>query len=624
MFNRQNAPSSSFRARLGPFRDASLPFLTRIFRGNRLRRAIAGSLVLGALSMLIGAWLSLGVGEFEQDMRRVLDLEQSSWERERTQFAVTVNDEVLHKQLSAERDALLAGRPLTTRYSRVFDERERAYATLYTALTMGAPAEFAGLEAEVEALLQEHPPASSSAQDAQLQYGEESRDWQFDWYSPVERTRLQSIVEQRLVPKVVSYSSPLGLGDAVRLTGAVAGGIVVLLMLIVAPLASGAGLAQEVHENTLAPVLGTRLRAVDIVTGFTASGVGMAALLATPSFVVMVLAGVFAGHVENLVPFLLLLPAATLFFVLFTQLAGLGLGRRWSSGIVATLLTSALCLLMMFSIGIGMQLNSEMVGLIALMPHVGLVHGLRELFVPHGQLSAAGSQHATIITAVVVVGLSVLAYIMSRALTRRIEGRTQASITRTEGLLASAMSMVLALAVVPEFDANDAVPAYFVSLGLLAFAWQVILAGRVPVGDGPSTLRTLPLRGIMLEFAAFVGLHAGLLLLVFGPGAVPWVPMGAFHLAWSLLVLALLAVRLVALPNSILGSLFAVLCYGAICFEMVCAGVFVQEASRGHFDPHPFVLFDVSAVLGVMQLFLTVAIPLALVRMLRKGSASVV
>ncbi len=618
------APTSSTRARLDQFRDASLPFVTRMFRGNRLRRYLAVSLVLGLLSVLIGAWLSFGAGGFEQDMRRELDLEQSSWERERAEFTVTVHDGYMYEQLTAERDRILVAGASLSDYSMLADERERAYATLYTALTMGAPAQYAGLEADIRTLLETHPPTRYDIDNAQWQYGQEARDWQFDWYAPAERLRLQAIVDQELVPEVVFYTSPLSFADGVRLTGAVAGGFVVLLMLIVAPLASGATVAQEVHENTLQPVLGTRLRPVDIVTGFTAAGVGLAGVLAAPSFLVMLLAGVFAGHIANLVPFLLLLPAASLFLVLFTQLVGFGLGRRWSSGIVATLLTGALCMLMLFSVGIGMNLEDDMVGLIAMMPPVGLVHGLRELFVPHMRLSAAETQHALVIISVSVVGLSVLAYVMSRALTRRIEGRTQASITRLEGLLAAAVSMVLALAVVPEFDANDAVPAYFVSLGLVAFAWQLILAGRVPVGDGPSTLRTLPLRGIMLEFAAFVGMHAGLLILVFGPSAVPVAPMGAFHLLWALVVLALLAVRLVALPTNILGSLFAMVCYGAICFEMVCAGVTAATASDSGFSPHPFVLFEASAVLGVAQLVLTVVIPLALVRALRKGSAGVV
>ncbi|MBV1858861.1 MAG: energy-coupling factor transporter transmembrane protein EcfT, partial [Nannocystaceae bacterium] len=402
------SPLSSFRARLYEFRDASLPFVTRIFRGNRLRRYMAVSVVLGLLSVLVGAWLSLGTGDFEQDMRRELDLEQSSWERERAEFAVTVRDDYMYEQLTAQRERLLTRGTTLPEYSTLAAERDQAYSTLYTALTTGAPAQYADLEADILTLLEAHPSSRYAIDDAQWHYGQEARDWQFDWYAPVERQRIQAILDQQLVPNVVLYTSPLSLADGVRLTGAVAGGFVVLLMLIVAPLASGATVAQEVHEDTLQPVLGTRLRAVDIVTGFTASGVGLAAVLAAPSFLVMMLAGVLAGHVANLVPFLLLLPAASVFLVLFTQLVGLGLGRRLSSGIVATLLTGALCTLMLFSVAIGMNLEDDMVGLIAMMPPVGLVHGLRELFVPHMRLSDAETQRALVVISVAVVGLSVL------------------------------------------------------------------------------------------------------------------------------------------------------------------------------------------------------------------------
>ena len=82
--------------------------------------------------------------------------------------------------------------------------------------------------------------------------------------------------------------------------------------------------------------------------------------------------------------------------------------------------------------------------------------------------------------------------------------------------------------------------------------------------------------------------------------------------------------RLVALPTNILGSLFAMLCFGSICFEMVCAGA--SAASNHGFGGQqpPFVLFEASPVLGVLQLVLTVAIPVVLVRALRKGSAGLV
>ena len=616
---------SILHRRLQQLRDACLPFVARTFRGNRLRRYTAGSLFLGALSVLLGIWLSFGTGEFERDIRHGLDLEDSRWDRDRIAFEVTVYDAHDYAMLSRQLERFDRG----GEHTQVGYERQQAYSTLYTALSVEAPRPYADLQRQARALLEANPPAPregvplpETGWDPQWYYTQDARDYKFDWYVAQERTRLQAIIDHDLMPEVVLYRSPLTFAGAVRLTGAVAGGIVVLLMLIVAPLSAGATLAQEVHENTLQPVLGTRLRPVDIVTGLTASGVALAALLAAPCVLVLVLTGLFAGHQAHLLLFLLLLPAASLFSVLLTTLVGFGLGKRWSSGIVATVLTATLCIAMLFSIGFGMGLDNDMVGVIAVLPPVGLVHGLRELFVPGTRLNARELAEAVEISAMAAVGFSVLAFVIGRALTRRVEGRTQASLTRREGFLAASVSLMLALAVVPDFESRHAVPAYFVSLGLAAMAWMLILAGRVPVGDGPAKLRTIPLRAIMLELGGYVAIHTVVLVAIFGLDHVPWAPQAAFHLAWALAVTGLVAVRMVALPTNIVGSLFILLSLGAVCFEMVSAGVFADAANRwGPSAPHPIVLFEASPVLGVLQVVLTVAIPVLLVRALRKGSA---
>jgi hypothetical protein len=553
-----------------------------------------------------------------------MDLEQSRWDQDRIAFQITAHDvyhlESLNYELKRFNDTGLADE-----YSQIGSERERAYSTLYTALSVDAPQQYAGLQAKAQALLDAHPP--TRVDDPQWYYSQDARDWQFNWLQESERTRLQSIIDRELTPKVVLYASPLSFMDGIRVTGAVAGGLVVLLMLVVAPLSSGATLAQEVHENTLQPVLGTRLRPVDIISGLTVSGLALGGLLAAPSLLVMLVAGAVAGNQIQLLPFLLLLPAASLFTVLLTELVGFGLGKRWSSGIVATVLTAGLCMAMLFSIGFGMNLDDEMIGFVAMMPPVGLVHGLRELFVPGTRLNAYEVVEAMRVSSLAVVGFGALAVVMGRALTRRIEGRTQASLTRAEGFVAAALTLMLALVVVPDFKDSNAVPAYFVSLGLVALPWMLILGGRVPVGDGPSKLRTLPLRSIMLELLGYVAIHTTVLVAIFGVEHVPWTAMGAFHLVWALAVMGLVAVRMVALPTNIVGSLFVMLSIAAVCFEFVSAGIFAASAEHSMYSPSvpaPFVLFEASVVLGIMQLLLTVVIPVALVRALRKGSAGLV
>ncbi len=622
-----NPPRTTIKDLLLQLRESSLPFVARTFRGNRLRRYATGSVLLGVLSVLVGLWLSFGTGEFEQDMRRVMDLEQNSWDQDRVTFRITAHDIYHLESLSQELKRLEAtGQP--DEYSQIGSERERAYSTLYTALSVEPPPEYRDLEAQARALLRAHPPArTATGEDAQWHYSQDVRDWQFNWLQEPERARLQAIIDRELKPEVVLYESPLRFADGIRVTGAVAGGLVVLLMLVVAPLSSGATLAQEVHENTLQPVLGTRLRPIDIICGLTMSGLALGGLLAAPSLLVMLAAGLVAGSQAQLLAFLLLLPAASLFTVLLTQLVGFGLGKRWSSGIVATVLTAALCMAMLFSIGFGMNLDDEMIGFVAMMPPVGLVHALREVFVPGVRLNAAEVAEAMQVSGLAVVGFGALAVIMGRALTRRIEGRTQASLTRIEGFVAAGLTLMLALVVVPDFKDSNAVQAYFVSLGLVALPWMLILGGRVPVGDGPSKLRTIPLRSIMVELLGYVAIHTTVLVTIFGVDHIPWTAMGGFHLAWALAVMGLVAVRMVAIPTNIVGSLFVMLSLGAVCFEFVSAGIFAAAADHSMYSPSvsaPFVLFEASAVLGILQLLLTVVIPVALVRALRKGSAGLV
>lgn len=619
-----NAPRTTIKDLLLQLRDASLPFVARTFRGNRFRRYAAGSVLLGFLSVLVGMWLSFGTGEFEQDMRRAMDLEKNRWDQDRVTFRITAHD-VYHLESLSYELKRLEETGLADEYSQIGSERERAYSTLYTALSVESPRGYRDLEARARALLEAHPPTRTD--DPQWHYSQDARDWQFNWLQESERARLQAIIDRELTPEVVLYESPLSFTDGIRVTGAVAGGLVVLLMLIVAPLSSGATLAQEVHENTLQPVLGTRLRPVDIISGLTMSGLALGGLLAAPSLLVMLAAGLVAGSQVQLLPFLLLLPAASLFSVLLTQLVGFGLGKRWSSGIVATVLTAGLCMAMLFSIGFGMNLDDEMIGLVAMMPPVGLVHALREVFVPGVRLNAAEVAEAMQVSGLAVIGFGALAVIMGRALTRRIEGRTQASLTRIEGFVAAGLTLMLALVVVPDFKDSNAVPAYFVSLGLVALPWMLILGGRVPVGDGPSKLRTIPLRTIMLELVGYVAIHTTVLVAIFGVDHIPWTAMGAFHLVWALAVMGLVAVRMVAIPTNIVGSLFVMLSLGAVCFEFVSAGIFAAAAEHSMYSPSvpaPFVLFEASAVLGLMQLALTVVIPVALVRTLRKGSAGLV
>src|SRR5690606_18835360 len=87
-----------------------LPFVTRSLRGGRGKRYLILSLVLASLTGIIGLWLSLGAGRFEQEMRTEFKLEQHEYERERDEFTVYVHD--LWELRSVERElARLGGTP---------------------------------------------------------------------------------------------------------------------------------------------------------------------------------------------------------------------------------------------------------------------------------------------------------------------------------------------------------------------------------------------------------------------------------------------------------------------------------------------------------------------------------
>ncbi len=608
--------------RLQQFKDACLPFVTRTFRGVRLRRYVALSLLLGALSIVMGLWLSFGRGHFEQDVRRGLDLEQASWQLDRAGFNITAHDEWSYQEMKLARAQAVRDGQRSGRSDWLGSEVDQAYTTLYTALSQTPPRGQAGLVAEIEALLDRYPP---QALHPEIEGVTERQDYDFNWYSPQSRQRLRAIVDADLLPTITYYTSPLTATDGVRVTGFIAGGFVVLLMLIAAPLVTGASLAQEVHENTLQPILGTRLRAVDIVLGLTASGLALAGVLAAPSLAVMLVAAVLGGHTAVLPVFLLLLGSATVVLTMLTQLLGYGLGRRWTSGLVGTALTGALCVLMMLAAAVGLQLEDETMGLVAVLPQAGPLHLLRELFAPSGSLAGPDVHWAVLVQVFSVAAFAALAFLMSRALTRRVAGLTQASLTRVEGAVAAFIVMLMAIAAIPEHSSRDAVPVYFVTLGLAVLPWQIILMGRVPIGDGPSKLRTVPLSRLLLEFGGFAAAHLVVVLLIVGPN-ISVSAIGTFHLVWALAVVALVAVRAVAVELRIASSLWVTFCLAAAGFGLVQAGIFTASASDAFYGhaPAPLVMFEVSPLLGVLQIVLIAWIPTSLIRALRRSTAGMV
>jgi hypothetical protein len=403
--------------------------------------------------------------------------------------------------------------------------------------------------------------------------------------------------------------------------GLVAGSIGLLVLLVGAPLFAGAQIAQEAHENTLQPLLGTQLTPRGLVIGLTAGPLAAAGLFAAPQLLVYTIAAVTAGNAVVVPGFIALTVASALLLTMLTQLLGYGMGRRWASGLVGTALTVLLVISMFAAIGIGFDIDDDTAGLVTLIPQTGSVHLLMESFAPRSRLLADDALLLDVRLIFAAVAFAVLGLITVRALERRLTGRTQPALHRGEAIVAAITLIVMALSAMPDFSPRDVVPLYFLSLGLLVIPFQVLLMGRVPTGDGPAKLRKIPLARLLGEFALWVAIHGAVVLVVaFANGEFTFSLGGTFYLVWALGVASLCAVRVAATPLRPLSAIYLCFALFSAVVGYGLAGAFFASAEYDHGAAF-FGLFDVSAVLGVLQLLVTVAVPWTLVRALHRESA---
>jgi hypothetical protein len=598
------------RAFLADLHAASLPFVSRVFRGQRLRRYALVSLALGLLSVLVGAWLAWGSGSFERDLRHELDLEVSVWHRADQTFTEIVVDRDEYEWALEHRQRLLAAddpQDVRMESGPLSSTFERAQRFALEAVRTNAPPQHGELAREAVALLDRYhvEPAPYD-------------QFRFSWHDAGDVKRLRAIVDKELIPDVELYASPLSLREGVGVIGLIAGGVALFVLLVGAPMFAGAQIAQEAHENTLPPLLGTRLTPRGLVLGLTAGPLAGAGLFAAPQLALYALAAVTAGKPVVLPGFILLTMAAALALSMLTQLLGYGMGRRWASGLVGTGLTVLLVISMLIATAIAFELDDDTAGLVTIIPQMGSVHLLVETFAPRAELFGNDALLLDIRMIFAAVAFAVLAMITMRALERRVTGRTQAALLRGEAAVAAITLIGLAIGAMPEFRSDDVMPMYFLSLALLVIPFQVLVMARVPTGDGPAKLRKIPVSGLFAELGSWVGAHALVVLAVYGAG-FDFSIGGAFYLAWALGVAALCAVRLAAMPLKPLSAVF-------VCFSLftaavgygVAAACFASAAyAKGEF----FGLFDVSPILGLVQIAVTIAIPWGLVRALQRDSA---
>ena len=119
----------------------------------------------------------------------------------------------------------------------------------------------------------------------------------------------------------------------------------------------------------------------------------------------------------------------------------------------------------------------------------------------------------------------------------------------------------------------------------------------------------------MAELAAFTGIHVGVLLLL-----CPWCVLhampGLLHAAWAVAVTGLTALRMLTPGNRWLTGAWSGFCLLSAAIMMANG---VQVASFG-VRADVLALFEVSPLLGFIQVVLVIVVPLVLVLGIRRAA----
>jgi len=607
---------------------ASLPFVTRALRGGQRVRLVALALLLALVSVALGAWLALGPGRFEHGMRVELGLERSLAAQERLGFKLIAADPreavELHRLVQAHRSAPGLARIAANPYPYGLELEDR----VVDGLRQGLEDLMSAAHGRHVGLIDLERPAHALLARFQLEDSEPLGTW--DRGDDLEHhQRVERILARELRPTIEVYRSPLALADAARLTGLIAGGLTLLLLMLLAPVLAGTQMAQEVHENTLQPLTGTALSARELVLGLSFGPAVVVALLAAPQVALLLAAALAVGHLLPALALVLVSLIGGAFLTMLAQLAGLALGRTRTPGILGVALLAALAPLTMFGLALALELPRAATGVLALLPQAAAGHSLFEAFIPAGtgvrptrfdpvELAALGRS-----VALGALGMLVFAYLGLRALERRVGELAPAALTRGEALVGAALSIALVLHANPwHGHIYDPTGYYLGNLALALVPLTILLMMRVPLGDTPPALRRVPFGGLLLEFTVGVALCLAAATACMGvaPHGLLGSPVALAYLAWTVAVTGLLAVRVVALPMTLLAKVWA----GVGVLGVGVAFAHTVAWSRGDLHGPParvLALWDISPPLGVLQAVLMALIPALLVRTLQNRGA---
>lgn len=604
---------------------ASLPFVTRALRGGRKLRYAGVAVLLVLLTVLLGAWLALGSGRLEHELRVGFRLERPMYMQEQLEFKIFAEDEDDLADLRAAALELTSGR-LTRAYSH--DPGSYAESRVSERLREGVRVLAHARDDNMRRVDRAtYEAAGALSQRHGIMSDEMDSEW-YGWDDAETREQLRNVIARDLRPEVALYSSPLTTADAVRVIGLVAGSMAMLLMMLFAPVLAGTQMAQEVHENTLQPLTGTALSARDLVLGMTLGPAAVIALLAGPQIALFLAAALAFGSVLPALGMLAVCVAAGAFLTMLAQLAGLALGRHRSAGMLGVALLAVLAPLTMIGAAFALEMPHRALGMMALIPQAAASHMLLESFIPAGTalrgayLEASQIDAAQVAVGIGAAGMLCFAFLGLRALERRVGELSPTALTRGEALFGALVSTVLITLANPFQAINRAFEFYLVNFGIVLVPMAILLMMRVPMAETPTALRRIPVAALLAEFTAGIAVFFAVCIgcMGFARFDVLDSPVAFFYLLWMIGVAGLLAIRVAALPMSLLAKIWA-----AVCAMGLGVGfVHLVEWTRrpGQDIDQALAFWEVSPVLGLLQGLMLVLIPALLVRALRHPAST--
>ncbi|GEM_PF-1102850 len=640
-YKKSSRPSGPHRRPRVELPSFALPFVTRSLRGGRLRRFALLSLALAALSLLSGIWLALGEGTFEREFRTIIGLEQPLWEREQTDHSIVIHDVREYKRL-AEFERSLRTNNLSdderTQIRRMATDdykwgREDNYRLVNTVLqnslllaTVGrtTPRKFREQNLRERALtvLNSLPPEAIVHRNS-LHYED---DQIFNFQIETDVRQLASILEKQGIPTIELYRSPFGAFEALMLSGIISGVFFSLLLLVVSPLLVGVQQAQEVHENTLMPLIGTAMKPQHLLMGLASGPLSVVCIFAIPQALIFLVMSIFAGHPFMAIGMLATTTTAATAMIVASQILGHFAGKKRPPGIITLVLFASCGMAWSLGASLGLSLDEigDMPSMLSLLPQAASIHFLRETFLP-SRLSAIDFGNALVAAWVGAAGALLLAAIASRALVVKMSEEYRPLLRRNDAMIAAGVCTLLVLVALPSPGGADlstmreeSARFFFGSLALLALPLAVLLMARVPQGDIPARLRRVPVIKLLGELCIAV-IFAAIASVPFLSSAEFLDPVSLAYLVWSIVVLGLLAMRIASVPSSIPSTVWTLFSCFALCVGFVHAIAWASDADLNIHDV--FALSYLSPVLGVLQAALTVWIPVSLMVAMRKNLA---